>query len=61
MRSLRSIIERIESASEIVAEDVSNVRALIANGGILSRMFNFMSASPLGRRKARKKKTVEEN
>lgn len=60
MRSLRSIIERIESASEVVAEDVSQVRALIANNGIISRMLQFMGASPFKRKATRKKKTIED-
>lgn len=60
MRSLRSIIERIEKASEIVAEDVSQVRALIANGGIFSRIFQFVMGSPVKRRSSGRRKTVED-
>jgi hypothetical protein len=32
-KSLRSIIERIEAGSEVIANDVAHVRALIAEGG----------------------------
>jgi uncharacterized protein YacL len=58
VRSLRSIIERIESASEVVAEDVAHVRALIASNTLFSRLLNFMGASNFKRKTTKKKKTV---
>lgn len=39
---MRAIIERIEAGSEVIANDVANVRELIANGGMISRFFQFI-------------------
>lgn len=52
LQSLRAIISRIESASEIVAQDVADVRAFIASGGIFSRAVQFIMGS---RSKGRKR------
>lgn len=60
VRTLRSIIERVELASEVVAEDVSQVRDFIANGSMLSRIFNFVSGSSTNRRSGRRRKTDDE-
>lgn len=47
VRSLRKIIERIEAGSEAIAEDVAHVRELVASGGIVSRVMQFvMGARP---------------
>lgn len=42
VRSIRTIIERIEAGSELVANDVAHVRELIAKGGIVSRIFQYV-------------------
>jgi hypothetical protein len=42
MKVARAIIERIESASEVMAQDVAHVRKLVAGGGFFSRILNFI-------------------
>lgn len=44
-KAIRSILDRIEQASEVVAEDVAHVRQLVASGGLLSRVLNFILGS----------------
>ena len=53
VRSIRSIIERIEAGSEAVAEDVAHVRELIAGGGIVNRVIQFFMGSGRGHSKRR--------
>jgi len=52
-KSIRAILARIETASEVVAEDVAHVRQLIAKGGIMSSILNFMLGSSKRRTKSR--------
>lgn len=49
IKSLRSIIERIEAGSEVIAEDVAHVRELIASGGMFSRAIQFIMGTARGR------------
>lgn len=42
MKIARSILERIESASEVMAQDVAHVRELVAGGGLWLRILNFI-------------------
>ena len=62
VRSLRSIIERIEAGSEIIANDVAHVRELIASGGIFSRAIQFIMGATRSRSSSRtKRKEQAEN
>ena len=59
-KSIRSILERVESASETMAEDAAHVRELIATGGLLSTIFSL--AFGARRKKSRSKKSpADEN
>lgn len=42
VKSIRSIVEKVEAGSEAIAEDMVQVRAFIANGGMVSRFFKFI-------------------
>jgi len=42
VRSIRIIIERIEAGSEMVANDVAHIRALVTGGGIWSRILQYV-------------------
>jgi hypothetical protein len=42
VRLVRSILERVESASEVMAEDVAHVRQLVATGGLVSTIIGFV-------------------
>lgn len=50
IRSVRSIIERIEAGSEVIAQDVAQVRELIAGGGLFTRVMQFVMGTARGRR-----------
>ncbi len=45
LKLARSILERIESASEVVAHDVAQVRELVRGGGLFTRVLNFILGS----------------
>jgi hypothetical protein len=53
IRSLRTIIERIEAGSEMIAKDMANVRQLVTSGGLLSRALQFIMGMKGGRRRNR--------
>jgi hypothetical protein len=42
MKTVRSILERIDSASEVMAEDVAEVRRLVATGGLVSTILGLV-------------------
>lgn len=56
MRSIRSIVERIEAGSEVIAQDAEQVRAFIANGGLFSRVVQFVMGARGGRSKRKSRK-----
>ncbi len=41
LRLVRTILERVEAGSERLAEDLDHLRAVVAHGGIISRLVNF--------------------
>jgi hypothetical protein len=41
MQSVRSILTRIEEGSEMIAEDLTQLRATILEGGIVSRLMSL--------------------
>lgn len=41
LQSVRAILTRIEAGSEVIAEDLSQLRAAIQNGGIISRLIGL--------------------
>ena len=53
LKLIRTIMERIEAGSEVIAEDVSNVRSAIVNGGIIARIFQFVTGASGRRRRSR--------
>lgn len=57
IKIVRSILERIDSASEVMAEDVAHVRQLVASGGLLASIFSF--AFGARKRQKQKKKSDE--
>lgn len=56
VKSLRSIIERIEAGSELIAQDVAQVREFVASGGLFSRIIQFFMGSR-ARRSGRRRRT----
>jgi uncharacterized protein (UPF0335 family) len=58
VKSIRLIIERIESGSEVIARDVAQVRELVASGGLMAKVVKFamgMRGSTSRRRKSKNK------
>jgi len=45
LKALRKIIDRIEEGTEIIAEDIQNVRAYFTEGGFLLRMLGNIMGS----------------
>lgn len=55
MKLVRSILERIESASDVVADDIASVRQLVARGGIISSIFGLAMRGKCKAARSRKK------
>ena len=58
-KMIRQIVERIEEASELVAEDVAHVRQFVKNGGLFTRILSFIMGAQMARKK--KRADVEED
>lgn len=48
VRAIRSIVERIETGSELIAEDMAAVRAYVQNGGIFTKALGFIMKTRFG-------------
>lgn len=48
VKSVRRITERIEVASEQIAEDAANVRHFVAQGGVFSKMIGIIMGAMAG-------------
>ena len=57
MKTVRSILERIDSASEVMAEDVAQVRKLVATGGLMSTIIGLV----FGTKKKKRARTEAED
>ena len=53
LKIVRSILERVDSASEVMAEDVAHVRKLVATGGLVSTIVGLV----FGKKKNKRAKT----
>ena len=42
LRSIRTIVARIEEGSEVIAEDVSQLRAYVVEGSLVSQIMSFV-------------------
>lgn len=60
LKLVRSVMERIEAGSELIAEDVANVRAFIKNGSLMSRILGFMMGGGFGKQR-RSRRTTEDD
>ncbi len=62
LRSIRSIVQRVEEGSEVIAEDVRELRAYVVQGSLVSQIMSFVfgkGAKTASR--ARRKNTDESN
>ncbi len=55
LKVFRSILERIDSASETMSEDVAHVRKLVATGGLVSTIMGLVFGA---KKKKRTKSTI---
>ena len=60
VRSLRTIIERIEAGSELIAEDAARIREAVSNGGFFTRIIQFIMGSSRGHGRDRRRSRKEE-
>lgn len=58
-KAVRRLIERVEQASEVVAEDVAHVRQLIATGGLVSTIISLVFGA--SKRKRSKRSTEDDD
>jgi hypothetical protein len=57
MQSIRAILTRVEEGSEVIAEDLSHLRATIMEGGIVSRLIGLFFGG-MRRSAPKRKRTV---
>ena len=55
---IRRVLERVDAASDVVAEDAAHIRQLITSGGFFASLFGLMSSV---KRRAKTRKTREED
>lgn len=59
LKTIRTIVERVEAGSDQLAQDLTTVRSYVASGGIIARIMGFfVPSSP--RRKKRTRVEVDE-
>ena len=51
LRAVRSIVDRIDTGSEHIAEDISQLRSYIAEGSLISQIVGLFIRTKGGRRK----------
>lgn len=62
LRSLRKILERVEHGSEVMAEDIEQIRSFVLEGSLISQIigFFFKRTSNAARKRKKKKVSVSE-
>jgi uncharacterized protein (UPF0335 family) len=56
-KSIRSIVERIDEGSEMIAEDMANLREVVVEGGFFAKIIQFiMGLQGSDSKRTRKKK-----
>ncbi len=61
LRSIRNIVERVDAGSEVIAEDVSQLRAYVTQGSFVSHIMSFVfGKGARSASKTRKKSTDEQ-
>lgn len=57
LKSVRRIVERIDAGSEMIVEDVEQLRSYVLEGSLMSQLVGFFMGSRGFARKRRTKKT----
>ena len=55
LRSIRRVVERVDEGSEVIAEDVSQLRAYVTEGSLVSQVMSFV----LGKKPKRTSRTKQ--
>lgn len=53
LKLVRSILERVEATSELLAQDVASIRESMANGGLFSRLITLILGATGNKRRTR--------
>lgn len=62
MQSIRAILTRVEEGSEVLAEDLAQIRAVIVEGGIVSRLIGmFFGGAKSSTAPKRKRRVINRN
>ena len=56
LRSIRRIVERVDQGSEVIAEDVSQLRAYVTEGSLVSQVMSFVFGAATKKGSRTKKK-----
>lgn len=59
LRSVRKIVERIEEGSDVIAEDVAQLRAYVMEGSLVSQIMGFFLGRTSRVRRSAKSKTTD--
>ncbi len=58
LKSIRKIVNRVEEGSELIAEDVSQLRTFVVEGSLVSQIMSFfLGKAPKALRKKKSKDT----
>jgi len=55
LKSIRKIVDRVEEGSEVIAEDVSQLRAYVVEGSLVSQIMSFFLGTKAPASRTRKK------
>jgi len=56
LKSIRRIVDRVDEGSEVIAEDVSQLRAYVTEGSLVSQVMSFVLGQKVKRASRTKKK-----
>lgn len=59
LKSIRRIVARIDEGSEVIAEDVSQLRAYVTEGSLVSQIMSFVFGAATKKATRSKKKSTE--
>lgn len=55
LKSIRTIVNRVEEGSEVIAEDVSQLRAYVVEGSLVSQIMSFFFGTKTSQSSSRRK------
>lgn len=55
LKSIRTIVERVEEGSEVIAEDIEHIRSFVLEGSLMSQIIRFFMGGVSGAKKTRKR------